>query len=85
MDKLELIFNARLSSVDSLLGRYIARLLNEADPPSCTEYTVPPAHLEQEVGAEPAGPAHAVLARSAGLPLGVAPVAEGSPAGRTCR
>ncbi|WP_158839455.1 hypothetical protein [Saccharothrix deserti] len=69
MNQQELLFSARLSSVNSLLGRYIARLMNEADPLSRTEYTVPLAEVEQEVGTELAKLAHAILNKAAGPSL----------------
>lgn len=50
MTKGELLFNAWLTSVNQRLGRYTVRLMDEAAPASTTEYTVPLAEVEAELG-----------------------------------
>jgi hypothetical protein len=84
VDKQQLVFTARLSSVNSLLGRYIARLMNEADPLTRTEYTVPLVEMEREVGVELVELARVILTESAGRTCETATMVERAPRpGRT--
>jgi hypothetical protein len=83
VDKQQLVFTARLSSVNSLLGRYIARLMNEADPLTRTEYTVPLVEMEREVGVELVELARVILTESAGRTAETATVVERGSAPRS--
>lgn len=71
MDEDELRFNSWLTSVNSQLGRYTARLLTEADPLSTTEYTTPLHVVEQQLGAALIELGHTVTDKAAGLPITV--------------
>lgn len=69
MDKRELLFNTWLSSVNTQLGRYITRLLTEADPHSTTEYTTPLSDVERELGAALIELGMAISDKAADLPF----------------
>lgn len=52
MDKAQLAYMSWLTSVNSSLGRYIGRLMNEATGSSTTTYVVSLAEVERELGDE---------------------------------
>ncbi|WP_433260739.1 hypothetical protein ACQPZF_24925 [Actinosynnema sp. CS-041913] len=71
MTKDELLFNAWLTSLNHRLGRYVVRLMDEANATAITEYTVLPAEVEAALGEDLRELAEAILARSLGLALPV--------------
>lgn len=71
MDKQQLLFNAWVTSVNTSLGRYIARLMTEADPRSTTEFTTALAQVEQDLADELLELAHVLFQKSADRPYTV--------------
>jgi hypothetical protein len=71
MTKDELLFNAWLSSLNQRLGRYVVRLMDEANPLATTEYTVPLIEVEAALGADLRELADAITGRSLGPALPV--------------
>ncbi|MEV8440784.1 hypothetical protein AB0425_25695 [Actinosynnema sp. NPDC051121] len=72
MDKDELLFIARLTSINTALGRYIARLMDETTGRGTTTYSVPLAEVEHELGQELTRLGRALVAKGAGQPSVVA-------------
>jgi hypothetical protein len=66
MDRQQLLFLARLTSVNTALGRYIARLMDEAAGHAITTYSVPLADVETELGEELTQLGRALAAKGAG-------------------
>jgi hypothetical protein len=52
VDRQQLLFLARLTSANTSLGRYVARLMDEAAGRGTTTYTTPLADVEGELGDE---------------------------------
>ncbi|CCH29321.1 hypothetical protein BN6_20000 [Saccharothrix espanaensis DSM 44229] len=52
VNRAELEFIARITRANTLLGRYCARLMDEADPLCTTEYTVPLHNIERDLSRE---------------------------------
>jgi hypothetical protein len=72
MDKGELQFVSWLASVNTSLGRYIARLMDEAAGHSTTTYVVPLADVETDLGEELMKLGRALTAKGAGRPSRIA-------------
>ncbi|MEU7525978.1 hypothetical protein AB0A74_09610 [Saccharothrix sp. NPDC042600] len=72
MDKDELLFLARLASVNTALGRYIARLMDEAAGRGTTTYSVPLAEIEDELGQELMQLGRVLVAKGTGQQSGTA-------------
>lgn len=65
MNKQQLLFNAWVTSVNTSLGRYIARLMTEADPHCTTEFTTPLPEVEWDLAGELLVLAHALFQKAA--------------------
>ncbi|XVV06704.1 hypothetical protein ACQPW3_15485 [Actinosynnema sp. CA-248983] len=68
MTEEELAFVAWVSRVNQDLGRYVVRLVDEANPLCTTEYTTQLVEIENQLAADLAEAAHAVAARRYALP-----------------
>lgn len=68
MTEEELAFVAWVSRVNQDLGRYVVRLVDEANPLCTTEYTTKLVEIESQLAADLAEAAQAIAARRYALP-----------------
>lgn len=68
MNRDELLFGAWLSSLNTRLGRYAVRLVDEASMPGHTDYSEALPEVERKLATDLIELAHAILRKSDGLP-----------------